>query len=65
MSSQDLTIERLERWVQFGAHWRPVEVSPDRAVVDLCACTGELVERVTCRDVAVIAYVRAARSDQD
>ena len=63
MSADELTIDRLQRWVQFGAHWRLVEVSSDRAVVDLCACTGELVERVTGRDAAVIDYVRAARSD--
>jgi hypothetical protein len=64
MSTDELTIDRLERWVHFGAHWRLVEVAPDRAVVDLCACTGELVERVTCGDRAMIDYVRAARSDQ-
>lgn len=64
MSTHELTIDRLERWVHFGAHWRLVEVSSERAVVDLCACTGELVERVACEDVAVIEYLRAAHSDQ-
>jgi hypothetical protein len=64
VSADELTIDRLERWVQFGAHWRLVEASPDRAVVDLCACTGELVERVTCAEHAVIEYVRAAHSDE-
>jgi hypothetical protein len=64
MSADELTIDRLERWVQFGAHWRLVEVSSDRAVVDLCACTGELVERLTCGDLAMIDYLRAARSDE-
>ena len=60
----ELTIDRLERWEQFGAHWRLVEVSSDRAVVEMCACTGELIERAESRDGAVIAYVRAARGDQ-
>jgi hypothetical protein len=64
MSTEELTIERLERWALFGAHWRLVEVSYDRAVVELCSCMGELVERVECGDLAVIDYLRAARSDQ-
>jgi hypothetical protein len=64
MSTDELTIDRLERWVHFGAHWRLVAASSDRAVVDLCACTGELVERVECGDAAVIEYLRTARSDQ-
>jgi hypothetical protein len=42
--AEPLTIDRLERWALFGAHWRVVDLSSDRAVVELCACTGELVE---------------------
>jgi hypothetical protein len=52
-----LTIDGLERWVLFGAQWRIVELSDDWAVVDLCACTGERVERVETYDPAVIGYV--------
>jgi hypothetical protein len=63
-SADQLTIERLERWALFGAHWRLVEASPGWALVDLCACTGELVQRVECGDVAVIEYVRARGSDE-
>jgi hypothetical protein len=58
-----LTIDRLERWALFGAQWRVVELAPDHAVVDMCACTGELVERAESDDTAVIAYLRAARDD--
>ncbi len=64
MTGQLLTIGRLERWVLFGAHWRVVELSPDHVVVDLCACTGELVESAECSDAAVIAYLRSAPTDQ-
>jgi hypothetical protein len=64
MATDELTIDRLERWALFGAHWRLVEFSSDRAVVDLCACTGDLVERVECRGVAVIEYLRLAPNDQ-
>jgi hypothetical protein len=63
MATEPLTIDRLERWAFFGAHWQVVKVSSDRVVVDLCACTGELVERVECGDAVVIEYLRAARSD--
>jgi hypothetical protein len=55
MSAEDLTIERVERWQLFGAHWRLVEITDARAVVDLCACTGERAETV---DAAVISYLR-------
>jgi hypothetical protein len=58
MSAADLTIERLERWQSFGAHWRLVQITDARAVVDLCACTGEPVERAETVDAAVISYLR-------
>lgn len=60
-----LTIDALERWVFFGAQWRIVELSRERAVVDLCTCTGELVERLESEDPAAIGYVRTAQRDRD
>jgi hypothetical protein len=65
MSTEALTVEHLERWVLSGAQWRVVDISSKRAVVDLCACTGELVERRQSDDPAVIGYLRAAHSDLD
>ena len=62
MSDPALTIDALERWVQFGAHWRVVDLSDERAVVDLCACTGETVERLESEDPELVRYVRAAAS---
>jgi hypothetical protein len=62
MSSQPLTIDDLRRWVQAGAHWRVVEISAQRVVVDLCACTGEPMQRASSQDPAVIGYVRTASS---
>jgi hypothetical protein len=59
MTSPPLTVDALERWVLFGAQWRVVELSDDRTVVDLCTCTGELVERHQSDDPALIAYVRS------
>jgi hypothetical protein len=58
MSIEPLTIPALERWLLFGATWRVVEISAQHATVDLCACTGETVERREAYDPAVIAYLR-------
>jgi hypothetical protein len=58
-------IDDLERWVLFGARWRVVSVSDERAVVDLCTCTGELVERRESENPTVIGYLRAAQADLD
>jgi hypothetical protein len=58
-----LTIDALDRWVLFGAQWRIADLSGERAVVDLCTCTGELVERLESDDPALIRYLRSAPSD--
>ncbi len=63
MSAEALTVEHLERWVLAGAHWRVVDIASEHAVVDLCACTGELVERRQSSDPAVLAYLRTTPSD--
>jgi hypothetical protein len=54
----ELTIEELERWVTFGATWRTLEISDSHAVVDLCQCTGELVDRRETSDPGVLRYLR-------
>ncbi len=59
MSAHTLTVDELERWELFGAHWRAVEISDQRAVVDLCTCTGAPVERRESDDPVLIAYVRS------
>jgi hypothetical protein len=61
--SEVLTLEHLDRWVLAGAHWRVVDITDDRVVVDLCACTGEPVERRQSDDPAVIGYLRTADPD--
>jgi hypothetical protein len=57
MGEPTLTLGELERWALFGAHWRVVQISDDRVVVELCACTGEPVERRESRDATLIDYV--------
>jgi hypothetical protein len=63
MELRPLTIAELEQWVAFGARWRPEQIGEERAIIDLCQCTGELVERRTAVDPEVIAYVRAHGAD--
>ena len=58
MDIDELTIDALERWALFGAHWRVVEISEARAAVELRTCTDEPVERHEVRDAGVIAYLR-------
>ena len=61
----NLTIDALERWVLYGAQWRIMDLSGESAVVDLCTCTGELVERLESDDAALIRYLRSAQPDRD
>jgi hypothetical protein len=62
MTDAPLTLADVERWELFGATWRVVELTDDRALLDMCACTGQLVERRESEDRALIDYVRAAAS---
>jgi hypothetical protein len=51
-------IELLRRWEDHGAVWRAVHVSDERAIVDLCACTGEPVDRLESSDPELIRFLR-------
>jgi hypothetical protein len=57
------TVHELEDWELNGAVWRPVEIRAGRAVVDLCSCSGELMERVESEDPEFIAVVQARREE--
>lgn len=63
MCSENQTIDDLERWVRSGGQWRVIEISPQRAVVDLCACTGESMQRLESADPHVIGYLRTAHPE--
>ena len=65
MSTHSLRIEDLERWVLSGAHWRVVDISNEYAVVDMCTCVGEPMQRVESDDLAVIGDLRTAHSGLD
>ena len=65
MTSRPVTIGDLKSWVLSGAHWRVVDISGYHAVVDLCTCTGEPMERLESADPAVIDYLRTAHAELD
>jgi hypothetical protein len=52
------TIAELRDWEQSGAVWQAVEVTPERAVVDLCTCSGEPMDRVQSEDPRFIEFVQ-------
>jgi hypothetical protein len=57
------TRKELEDWQRSGAIWRAVKISPRRAEIDLCSCSGELMERVESDDPELIEFVRARGPD--
>jgi hypothetical protein len=65
MSTENLTIDGLERWVLSGASWRVADISNEYALVDLCTCMGEPLERLQSDDPSVIGYLRTAHSYLD
>ena len=42
-------LENVENWTLSGGTWRIASISKERAVVELCACTGEPMERLESR----------------
>ncbi len=52
-------IEVLTRWEDHGAVWRVVALSDRKALVDLCTCHGEPVDRLQSDDPELIAWLRA------
>jgi hypothetical protein len=61
--SRATTIKELQDWELGGAQWRIVFVTGERAVVDLCTCTGEVMERVESEEPEVIEFVRSHPAD--
>jgi len=53
-----LSAATLEQWTLFGAHWHLIEISEKHATVELCACTGEPVQRLQTHDPETIHYLR-------
>lgn len=55
-------LENVENWTLSGGTWRIASISKERAVVELCACTGEPMERLESHDPTVIARLRTMPS---
>lgn len=60
---RDLSLQDLERWEESGATWTVLELSDDRAVLELCTCYGEPVDRVQSDAAELIAFVRRRRAE--
>ena len=60
MSEEDPVV-RLGRWADSGADYRVVHLSDEAAIVDLCTCHGEPMERLESSDQRLIEYLRRDR----
>jgi hypothetical protein len=61
VSGEDALVT-LERWTDSGADYRVVHLSDEAAVVDLCTCHGEPMERLESSDPRLIEYLRREAS---
>ena len=51
----------LERWCNQGAGYRVLHLSDEVAVVQLCTCFGEPVDRLESSDPRLLGYLRGER----
>jgi hypothetical protein len=58
-----ITLDELKSWEVNGATWRPLTLTDERAVLELCTCYGEPVDTVQSDAPELIEYVRAQPSD--
>jgi hypothetical protein len=58
-------VAALRRWLDHGAGYRVLELSADRAVLELRTCTGEPVDRLESADPDLIGYVRKRELSAD
>jgi|1185.fasta_scaffold311915_2 hypothetical protein len=58
-------VEVLRRWEDHGAVWRALHVSDAHAVVELCTCGGEPVERLESSDPELIGFLREREDASD
>jgi hypothetical protein len=53
----DTPVDILTRWEDSGAVWRVESLTDDRAVIQLCACTGEPVDRLESGDDELLRFL--------
>jgi hypothetical protein len=51
-------VATLERWTEAGADYRVIHLSDEAAVVDLCTCDGEPMERLESSDPRLIELLK-------
>ena len=56
-------VDVLRRWEDSGAHWRVESLGEDRAIVTLCACTGEPVDRIESTDTQLLRFLSDRTED--
>ena len=59
---QETAVDILTRWEEHGAEWRVVSLGEERAIVDLCTCYGEPVDRIESDDPALLRFLRGRSS---
>ncbi|HUZ29484.1 MAG TPA: hypothetical protein VMU90_09600 [Solirubrobacteraceae bacterium] len=52
------TIAELRDWELNGATWRAIDISEQRAVIELCTCSGERLDVVESQEPELIEFVR-------
>jgi hypothetical protein len=57
-------VAALERWLDHGAQYRILELSSDRAVLELRTCHGEPVDWLESGDERLLSFLRE-RADED
>ena len=51
-------VATLERWRNQGADYRVLHLSDELAIVQLCTCFGEPVDRIESTDPRLVRYLR-------
>jgi hypothetical protein len=59
LNRPSVSVADLERWEDHGAMWRTLEITDERATIELCTCYGEPVDVVGSEEPEVIEFVRA------
>jgi hypothetical protein len=57
--AEDDPIAVLERWVDHGAQYGVIELTPARASVELRTCYGEPVDTLVSSDRRFVEYLRS------
>ena len=61
--TRDDPVSVLKRWRDYGGRYRVLELSSAGAVIELCTCHGEAVDRLESCDAALVEYLREYDDD--